>query len=171
MNTDKNANASVDMTGAEIPSRSVASDIKDAASQKFKEAATEVRAKADGARLDVAAEVNDIASALRRASEELRGGSAQERTLGQISGSLADASDQIRDKDLGELVEMASKVARDNPVLFLSGAALLGFAASRFAKASRDHADESEQADKDTQVNTYMNEGNLDTQSMPAAPS
>lgn len=119
---------------------SVASDIKDAAAQKFDEAMTEVRAKADGAKTDVANEVKDVAMALRRASEEMRGGSAQERTLGTIASSLADASDSLRDKDLGEMVQMVSKVARENPVLFLGGAALLGFAASRYAKASASHA-------------------------------
>lgn len=157
-----------------MSARSVASDIKDAASQKFQEAVTEVRAKADGAKSGVAGDVNDIASALRRASEELRGGSPQERTLGQISTSLADASDQIRDKDLGEMVAMASKVARNNPMLFLGGAALLGFAASRFAKASHDHADAQDHhryADKDVEVNSYLNEGNPNAQPMPAVPS
>ena len=112
MNTDQNATAPLDKTGAESTARCVVSDLKDAASQKFDEAVTEVRAKADDAKSDVAGDMNDVASALRRASEELRGGSAQERTLGQISSSLADASDLIRDKDLGEMAQMASKVAR-----------------------------------------------------------
>ncbi|MEO5614022.1 MAG: hypothetical protein ABIR04_03725 [Cypionkella sp.] len=60
--------------------------------------------------------------------------------MGKIASSLADASDALRDKDLGEILQAASRVARDNPVLFLSGAALLGFAASRFAKASSEQS-------------------------------
>lgn len=115
---------------------SVAADIKDAAAQKLDQAMSGVRAKADEAKDEVANEVNGVADALRRASEELRGGSAQERTLGTIASALADASEQIRDKDLGQMAQMASKVARDNPMLFLGGAALLGFAVSRYAKAS-----------------------------------
>jgi hypothetical protein len=87
--------------------------------------------------------VKDVANALRRASEELRGGSAQERTLGMLAGGLADVSDQIRDKDLGEMAQVVSKVARENPILFLSGAALLGFAISRYAKATATHTDQS----------------------------
>lgn len=67
------------------------------------------------------------------------------------------------------MVEMASKVAHDNPLLYLGGATLLGFAASRFAKASRDHAGEDRQADKGSQVNSQMNEGNPNAQSMPAS--
>jgi flagellar motor switch protein FliG len=118
---------------------SVAADLKTAAADKLDQAMTEVRARADGAKAGVASEVGDVATALRRAAEEMRGGSPQERTIGTIASSLADVSDSIRDKDLGEIVQMVSKVARDNPVLFLGGAALLGFAASRYAKASSGH--------------------------------
>lgn len=134
---------------------------------------TEVRQRAGGAKADVADEVQDVARALRRASEELRGGSAQERTLGQISSSIADASDMIRDKDLGEIVQMASRVARENPMLFLGGAALLGFAISRFAKASADHAGGSAArnvADQKAQIDAFVDDGNPNTQPMQAAP-
>lgn len=152
---------------------SVASDIRSAASHKYDQAVTEVRAKADDARSDMADEVKDVANALRRASEELRGGSAQERTLGQIASSLADASESIRNKDLGEIAEMAKKVGRENPILFLGGAALLGFAASRYAKASGNSTNpsaNSQSAARKTQVNTYMNEGNPNTQALGDAP-
>lgn len=174
MTNEQNTKSSFHQEGADSTVGSVASDIKNAASHKFDEAVTEVRAKADHAKSDVAGEVKGVADALRRASDELRSGSAQERTLGQISSSLADASDQIRDKDFGEMVQMASKVARDNPILFLSGAALLGFAASRFAKASRDHADGSSDRDyagKKAQVNTFVDEGNPNAHPMPTVPS
>jgi uncharacterized protein YjbJ (UPF0337 family) len=122
---------------------SVASDIKDAAAKKFDEAKSDVRSKAHDAKDGVAEQVKDVANALRRASEELRGGSPQERTLGMLAGGLADVSDQIRDKDLGEMAQVVSRVARENPVLFLSGAALLGFAISRYAKATASHTEQS----------------------------
>ncbi|MFN3723903.1 MAG: hypothetical protein ACK4VZ_12730 [Paracoccaceae bacterium] len=149
---------------------SVAADIKQAAVGKFDDAMTEVRARADDAKDGVANEVKDVAAALRRASEELRGGSAQERTLGTVASSLADVSDQIRDKDLGQIVHMVSKVARDNPMLFLGGAALLGFAASRYAKASgqagNSHATQAETRDR---VDSFVSEGNPNTQSLRSA--
>lgn len=136
MTDDTMADASAAMKEAGSTVGSIASDIKNAATLKLGEAMSEVRAKADDAKGGVADEVQGVAMALRRASEELRGGSAQERTLGTIASGLADVSDQIRDKDLGEIVQMVNKVARDNPLLFLGGAALLGFAASRYLKAS-----------------------------------
>lgn len=172
MNDDQKAETSFSLKDAGSSVGSVATDIKDAATHKFDEAVTEVRARADDAKADVANEVKDVAMALRRASEELRGGSAQERTFGQISSSLADASDSIRDKDLGEIVHMASRVARENPVLFLGGAALLGFAISRYAKASGDHATASKAqkaVHQKAQVDAFVDEGNPNTQPMGAA--
>ncbi len=148
---------------------SVASDIKAAASHKFDEAVTEVRARADDAKSGMAAEVKDVAMALRRASEELRGGSAQERTLGQISSTLADASDSMRDKDLGEILQMTSRIARENPLLFLGGAALLGFAVSRYAKATGTQTPVTraqKQADHKAQVEAFVDEGNPNTQTV-----
>lgn len=86
---------------------------------------------------DVAAgEVRDVASALRTAADELRSGSPQERTLSQIADTLADASDALRSKDLGEMVGAVNDFARRNPMIFLGSAALIGLAATRFAKAS-----------------------------------
>ena len=152
---------------------SVASDIKAAATQKFDQAVTGVRAKADDAKAEVAYEVKDVATALRRASEDLRNGSAQERTLGTIASSLADASDSIRDKDLGQIVQMVSKVARENPVLFLGGAALLGFAASRYAKASGNQANAPaprNATEMKEQVQAFVDEGNPNTQPVRATP-
>ncbi len=116
----------------------VAADLQAAASRTYDSTVAEVKSQANDAKDSVAGEVKDVAMALRRASEDLRGGSATERTLGQIASSLADASDSLRDKDLGEIMQAASRVARDHPMLFLGGAALLGFVASRYAKASSD---------------------------------
>lgn len=136
MNNDMNTDLNTPIQDVASAVGSVAADLRDAAKVKFDETVTEVRLQANHAKDRVAGDVGDVAQALRRAAEELRGGSAQERTLGQVANSLADASDALRDKDLGEIVQSVSKVARDNPVLFLGGAILLGFAASRYAKAT-----------------------------------
>jgi hypothetical protein len=90
------------------------------------------------ARGAVADEVSSVAHALRTAADDLREGSAQERTFAQIADTLADTAEAIRDKDLGEMVREATDMARRHPMTFLGGAALLGFTAMRFAKASRD---------------------------------
>ncbi|WP_104016944.1 hypothetical protein [Roseovarius nitratireducens] len=166
MTDEHKATTSASSKQADSTIKSVASDIKAATNQKFDEAVKEVRTQADGAKADAANEVNDVATSLRRASEDMRDGSAQERTLAQIARSLADASDAIRDKDLGEISQDIRKVARDNPVLFLGGAALLGFAASRYAKASGNHANGSDTPSSMTpeaQARDFVGEGNPNT--------
>ena len=86
----------------------------------------------------------------------MRSGSAQERTFSQIAEGLADASDAMRDKDLGEMVGAVSNFARRNPMVFLGSAALIGFAATRFARASDDGRSDSRGAGQHrTQTDRY----------------
>ncbi|GEM_PF-6139013 len=149
-----------------------ATDIKTAASQEFDQAVAGVRSKADEAKTDAASEVRDAADALRKALEGLRGGSAQDRTLGQVATSLADMSDSVRGKDLGQILQMASTVARAHPILFLGSAALLGFVVSRYAKASGDgapHTSSQQTAEINTQIDAFVDDGNPNTQ--PAGPA
>ncbi len=96
----------------------------------------EATRRAEETKSGVANEVADVASALRKAADDMRDGSPQERTFGQIASSLADVSDSIRGKDLGEMANEISGFAKRNPMLFLGGIALAGFAATRFATAS-----------------------------------
>ena len=56
--------------------------------------------------------------------------------MAQIANGFADASEAVGNKDLGELAGELSGFARRSPLVFLGGAALVGFAAARFAKAS-----------------------------------
>ena len=127
--------------------RAATADLKESARETASDAAGAVRSEAtrrvEGAKSGVADEVSDVASALRKAADDMRGGSPQERTFGQIAGGLADLSDEIRGKDLGEMANQVGSFAKRNPLLFLGGAALAGFAATRFASASaRRDADE-----------------------------
>ena len=106
-------------------------------------AVKEASHRAEAGKDSVADEISDIGNALRRASDELRSGSPQERTFGQMAGALADVSDRIREKDLGEIAGDLSDFARRNPLAFLGGAALLGFAGTRFVRASQRGGDSS----------------------------
>lgn len=120
--------------------RTATADLKESARDTASDAAGAVRSeatrRAESAKSGAADEVSDVASALRKAADDMRGGSPQERTFGQIAGGLADLSDEIRDKDLGEMANQVSSFAKRNPLLFLGGGALAGFAATRFATAS-----------------------------------
>ena len=99
---------------------------------------TEATNYAYQARDTAADEVKGVASALRTAADELPIGSPHERSFSQLADGLADVSETMRDKDLGEVVGDLNGFAKRNPLVFLGGAALLGFVATRFAKASSD---------------------------------
>jgi hypothetical protein len=81
-------------------------------------------------------ETGKVASALRRASQDLSAGSPQERFVGQIADGVADAADRMRGMTLSDIARDTTDFARRHPAAFLGGAALLGFAAARFIKAS-----------------------------------
>ncbi|MBV7411089.1 hypothetical protein [Maritimibacter sp. DP1N21-5] len=119
---------------------SVSDATKEQAQNLARSVASDAQTYAGQAKVSAADEVKDVASALRTAADELRSGSPQERTFSQIADSLADASDAVRDKDLGEMVGAVNDFARRNPMIFLGSAALIGFAATRFAKASGDRS-------------------------------
>ncbi len=131
--------------------KSVKAKVKDAAGSaaeglkaRSQDAADTVASEAAGyanqAKGTAADEMKGVASALRTAADELRSGSPQERTFSQIADGLADASEAVRDQDLSEMVSSVTGFARRNPLVFLGSAALIGFAATRFAKASSDGA-------------------------------
>ncbi|SPJ23386.1 hypothetical protein [Palleronia abyssalis] len=121
---------------AQRQAHTMADDARDAGNEAYRTVRDEAGRQADHAQGRVASEAGNVADALRKAAEASRDGSPQERTFGQVADAMADVSEAIERKDLGELMDDASDFARRNPVAFLGGAALLGFAASRFAKAS-----------------------------------
>jgi phage-related protein len=134
--TNPSASESSDVSGVRRAAGDIADTAKETAASALNSAASGVTAQVDAARSSAADEVSGVASALRTAAEEMRSGSLQERALGQVAESLADASDALRDKDLSAAVQDVTRFARRNPLVFLGGAALVGFAATRFAKAS-----------------------------------
>ncbi len=107
--------------------KSVSEDLGNSARETAQDAAGAVREeavrRADSAKSGVADEMSDVASALRKAADDMRDGSPQERTFGQIAGGLADVSDSIRGKDLGEMASELTSFAKRNPMLFLGGIA------------------------------------------------
>lgn len=121
---------------AKATAADAADKIKSTAKGAAGTVASEAAGYADQAKESAAGEVKNVAAALRTAADEMRSGSPQERTFSQIADGLADASDAVRDKDLGEMVGSLNEFAKRNPAVFLGGAALIGFAATRFAKAS-----------------------------------
>lgn len=95
-----------------------------------------LRESADAAQAQAAGEVQAAAEAAEAAAQAFDPGSIQAQAAHAVAGRLEDAARQVRSLDLEETVQEVSAFARRNPLLFLSAAALAGFAATRFLKAT-----------------------------------
>ncbi|PZQ96126.1 MAG: hypothetical protein DI533_16935 [Cereibacter sphaeroides] len=125
--------------------------------------AGETKRRADQAKNALVSEANTFADALRTAAQNVRSGSPQERILGEIATVIADASDSLHHKDMGQILSDMSKFARSSPLMFVGGAMLLGFTATRFARASSAELriqQEVSPAHPVRQVETFIDEGN-----------
>ncbi|QAX28106.1 hypothetical protein [Leisingera sp. NJS204] len=95
-----------------------------------------VRDAADAAQSQAAREVQATADAAGAAADAFALGSMQSQAAQMVAGHLEDAAHRVRSLDIEQSVRDVSAFARRNPLLFLGGAALAGFAATRFLKAS-----------------------------------
>ncbi len=75
--------------------------------------------------------------------DDMRDNSTSRRAVGWVADSLNRPSQAIRNRDTSQLMNDISGFAKRNPALFLGGAALVGFAISRFAKASSTRSSQS----------------------------
>ncbi len=67
--------------------------------------------------------------------------------LSDIASNLGDFADRMRNKSAEELLQEGARVARENPMLFLAGTVAVGFALSRFLRASAASEPSSDQDD------------------------
>lgn len=119
-----------------------AGEVVEQAKQKSGEVVAQTRTRAfdmmDEQKSRAAEGLGGVASALRQTGESLRSG--DQAQFGQVADRAADFveqfSDDLRNKDVNELLYEAERFARREPELFLGGAVLLGLVAARFLKAS-----------------------------------
>lgn len=60
--------------------------------------------------------------------------------ISDMASNLGQFADRMRNKSAEELLQEGARLARENPMLFLAGTVAVGFALSRFIKASTDSA-------------------------------
>jgi hypothetical protein len=93
--------------------------------------------KIESTKRSAADQIDQVAQALSRAGEELN---QSQPTLAnyaaQIASSVSTFSNRLRDGNMDDLVSDARELANRNPGLFILGGVALGFAVSRFLKAS-----------------------------------
>jgi hypothetical protein len=69
--------------------------------------------------------------------------------ISDVASGLGEFADRMRNKSAEELLQEGARLARQNPLLFLAGTVAVGFALSRFLRASADASDTSTSATAD----------------------
>jgi hypothetical protein len=143
-------------------------DLKDSARATVRERAEqEFKARRDDARdqIDETADALDQSAARFRAEDQ-----ASLAHLAEHGAEiLTRLSSSIRDKSLDELGQDLQREARRHPAFFIAGAVGLGFAASRFLRASRSHAQFDDDAD-DADEAIHGDARDYSTRSVPSTP-
>lgn len=112
--------------------RAHAADLADKAKDSVNE---NVEAKAEELRKTAADKAEQTAKAAENAADTFDAGSVQAQAAAHVADTLEGVAAQVRETDLNRMAANVSKFARQNPAIFIGGAALLGFAATRFLKA------------------------------------
>lgn len=119
------------------------SDASDATKDVTEQLKSEGKAQVDQYR-DVAADkIDTLADSVKAAASKLEGDD-----VGHLSGHIADMadsmtrlSDGLRNKSADEILRDVSRIARENPTLFIAGSIAVGFGLTRFARASAQGSD------------------------------
>jgi hypothetical protein len=110
-------------------------EVADRAQERVKEAARDQKTHA-------VEELGTVASAFRETGEHLRGHDqgTMANTMGQYTDKLAEQIDrfaqQLRQKDVNELISDVENMARQQPAIFLGSAFAAGILLARFLKSS-----------------------------------
>ncbi|MGB3405853.1 MAG: hypothetical protein WBA67_00020 [Jannaschia sp.] len=92
--------------------------------------------KAAAAKAQATHAIEDKADDLRAAGRSFEPGSYEAQAADYVATNLTRAADFVRHQDLSSVTSDLTRFARQNPALFLGGAAIAGFALSRLLKAS-----------------------------------
>jgi len=107
----------------------------------FAAAGQRVKAEAEARKDGAADRVDEVASAMDRAADELHEDPTLSRYAADLAGSMHGVAVRMRERSVDDLAEEVRQLARSNPALFVLGSLGAGFALARFMKASprREH--------------------------------
>lgn len=125
---------------------------KDMVEDGKKAVTEEAEARAAEMRDDVAEHADTVSGAAKKAAGEFEDYDSVNSILTQAGEAVEDATNRLRERSIPDLVDDVSAFARRNPLLFLGGAALAGFAAARFLSASSPSDSEPELTAEDDDV-------------------
>ena len=111
-------------------------DLGAAARSSLDEAKSSATEMVEETRGQAAGEIGRTARGLAAAAEELEGSPLQQDLVREAADGLKQIAQAVEGKSIGEMAGGLSEFGRQNPVAYLGGAALVGFALARFARAS-----------------------------------
>lgn len=114
---------------------------------------------AEAARDDVVENADDVADAAQAARGEFEPNSFEAEALRQIETQISSVTSRLREKPVDEMLDDVGAFARRNPLLFLGGAALAGFATMRFLKSDGADPDGPHAADYDPWTGSAQDTG------------
>lgn len=145
--------------------REQVSHVIDEAQAKVAETARKVKGMAAEQKDLLASQIGGVAEAIERVAGDLDANNNSSAHYARMVADNAERlSDILRDNDVDQIVGMAQDFGRRQPVAFLAGAALLGFAASRFLSATARPRPE----DRPARDEVYPPAGGTDHASGPA---
>jgi hypothetical protein len=111
-------------------------DLRDAAQSGLEDVKSSAADKTDEVKGQTADEIARTARGLEAAADEMEGSPLQQDLLREAADGLKRIAQAVQGKSIGAMVGDLSEFGRQNPLAYLGGAALAGFALARFARAS-----------------------------------
>ena len=111
-------------------------DLRDAAQSSLEDVKSAAADKTDEVKGQTADEIARTARGLEAAANEMDGSPLQQDLLREAADGLKHIAQAVEGKSIGAMVGDLSAFGRQNPLAYLGGAALAGFALARFARAS-----------------------------------
>jgi hypothetical protein len=114
-----------------------AGEVVERGKEKLAEVADRTKSFAAEQKDLLADQVGGVVDAIKRTADDLESSNGASAGYARaIADNAQKLGSMIRDKDVDQLMHMAQDFGRRQPVAFMGAAALLGFAASRFLRAS-----------------------------------
>jgi len=110
--------------------------VRDAALSSFDEAKSAAAENVEETKEQAAGEIARTAQGLEAAAKDMEGSPLQQDLLREAAAGLKQIAHAVEGKSIGAMAGELSEFGRQNPVAYLGGAALVGFALARFARAS-----------------------------------
>lgn len=139
--------------------------IKEDAQDVKREVGAMAREKAEAGQRRLADGADALSDAIDAAASNLDDQDRQglARYARELSSKLSNAAGELEGRSVDELADVAKRLARNNPALFMLGSIAVGFGLSRFFKASaeRDNQDDDSayRTDNYRNENTFLDDG------------